>query len=81
MGGSAHTDGRRTGNLPSSEPEGLLVCGLPTSHRQDGSLRDARASSRWHEQDGSSIAAGMVLARDGSRGAEDTEVLQGLPSG
>ena len=30
----------------------VLVCGLPTSQPQDGGLGDARASSRWHEQDG-----------------------------
>ena len=57
------------------------MCGLPTSHPQDGGLGDVRTSSRWHEQDGNSIAAGMVLARDGSRGMEYTEVLRGLPSG
>ena len=57
------------------------MCSLPTSHPQDGGLGNARTSSRWHEQDSSSVAAGMVLASNGSKGAEDTEVLGGLPSG
>ena len=57
------------------------MCWLPTGHLQDGGgLGDARVYSCWYEYDGSTIAAGVVLARNNSRGAKDTEVLQSLPS-